>query len=370
MLYYLAKLKYLCKEIGMKTLNKSPVKISKHVNNSKFSILHYFNINNRQRKGSLTCTLGSGNYARVKKFKSADQDDKLVAKVIGIPLENLPSYPEKKNKEGRSLSVQRDTQTKELLWRGHLVKANTTEVGKVYQESKILNELGLFVGLAKRQLNHPKKFDASKHLDCKTVGGYSEPILISSKYYIIMKRIPGQCLYDWIAQSTTASTHYYWSILLSCATAVLELHDRNIIHCDIKPENFMLNIKYGIAKAALIDFGTAKKLPIKTHYLYFSSFFGSMGYAAPESEYGIVTPTGTMRAYSKHSDIYQLGKTFQFITNYLLRVEDSIPESLTTLMAYMCHAYPEYRPNIHQVKDEMVHIFNAEQHKMSARTLT
>ena len=62
------------------------------------------------------------------------------------------------------------------------------------------------------------------------------------------------------------------------------LHSQNIIHCDIKPENYVIifnkeNVNE-IPKLKLIDFGNVRKIPQKKQKLY--NFSGTKEYMAPE----------------------------------------------------------------------------------------
>jgi calcium-dependent protein kinase len=80
------------------------------------------------------------------------------------------------------------------------------------------------------------------------------------------------------------------------------LHKNNIIHCDIKLDNIMIN-KKNIIK--IIDFDLSKI--IKKEYIS-DSIFGTIQYIAPESY--------DLCIYSKKSDIWSLGIVFyNIITN-------------------------------------------------------
>ena len=62
------------------------------------------------------------------------------------------------------------------------------------------------------------------------------------------------------------------------------LHSKvNIVHCDIKPENFVVkfNKKNGIPELKLIDFGNARRKPLNKERLY--NFCGTKEYMPPEA---------------------------------------------------------------------------------------
>ena len=79
------------------------------------------------------------------------------------------------------------------------------------------------------------------------------------------------------------------------------LHEQNIIHCDIKPENYVVifnkkNINE-IPKLKLIDFGNVKKIPQKKQKLY--NFSGTKEFMAPE----IIDNSG----YNEKVDVWAAG---------------------------------------------------------------
>ena len=76
--------------------------------------------------------------------------------------------------------------------------------------------------------------------------------------------------------------------------AVQELHSKNIVHCDIKPNNFLYNAKKN--KIILIDFGASYHLDDE-YFDYIDENMGTMGYSCFELSDGYCC---------KKSDIYPL----------------------------------------------------------------
>ena len=84
-------------------------------------------------------------------------------------------------------------------------------------------------------------------------------------------------------------------ITYAICDAIKELHDHNIVHCDLKLLNMLYDPKENLVK--LIDFGVSCDLKSET-YSYIDEDMGTMGYMSFELYNGCVY---------KRSDIYSLG---------------------------------------------------------------
>ncbi|KTC97518.1 protein kinase domain-containing protein [Legionella erythra] len=131
------------------------------------------------------------------------------------------------------------------------------------------------------------------------------------------------------------------------AAQLAELHGRNILHTDLKPDNIIWDAKEG--HTHIIDFNRAKRLPHgDTHILV--SYGSDRGYMAPETE----TDNGYL--FSRASDIFSFGKImvqqFMMVDNrgeshslhnkpYLSYDELLLAEFLNR----MCHSEEDKRPN-------------------------
>lgn len=94
-------------------------------------------------------------------------------------------------------------------------------------------------------------------------------------------------------------------IAIACCEQIQALHDLRILHCDIKPENFMASQNGDHYLISAIDFGFSKYLPAGASHITWHSAEGTPGYAAPE----IINA----KRYSYASDVYALGKFFDFL---------------------------------------------------------
>jgi serine/threonine protein kinase len=159
-----------------------------------------------------------------------------------------------------------------------------------YQSGKLL----LQEAQALAQLNHP---------NIATIYDIAETN--EGNAYIIMEYIEGLTL-DVYLQQNSLSVDNKLSLFNQIADAVLEAHNHQIIHADIKPSNVLITAS---GQAKLIDFGvmqltgeltkTAPKLV--THYLCAMT----VNYASPEQLNGEKTTIS--------SDIYSLGGLLYFM---------------------------------------------------------
>jgi PAS domain S-box-containing protein len=100
-------------------------------------------------------------------------------------------------------------------------------------------------------------------------------------------------------------------IAVHAARALAELHDHDVIHKDIRPDNILVDVETGRIK--LTELGLASRLPREYQYTQHATLFeGSLAYMSPEQ-------TGRMnRGIDSRTDLYSLGITFyQMLTGCL-----------------------------------------------------
>lgn len=119
---------------------------------------------------------------------------------------------------------------------------------------------------------------------------------------LILPDFAGQPLTEMIAKPFELER--FLQIAIQLATILSQLHQRNIIHKDIKPDNILIHSQTGQIK--LIDFSVASCLP-KEHQIVNSNpdlLEGTLAYMSPEQ-------TGRMnRLIDYRTDFYSLGITF------------------------------------------------------------
>ena len=146
------------------------------------------------------------------------------------------------------------------------------------------------------------------------------------KEYIVMEYVEGVTLKEYL-QKNKLSLNAVLEIGVRLADALQHAHSRRIIHCDIKPQNILIdkNLNPKIA-----DFGIAKMVSNQT-MVYTSTVMGSVHYLAPEQATG-----GQVTA---SSDVYSLGVVlFEMLTG-------KVPfDGNTAVAVAMMHAEKQVPP--------------------------
>lgn len=129
----------------------------------------------------------------------------------------------------------------------------------------------------------------------------AKPCVIRNKkkqfrHNIIMELAPGIELFHLIKKEQHLPLHRWINIILSMLHEVKKIHAQGILHCDIKPENFRVDLLTDTAK--LIDFGMA--IESETLSCQSKTPQGSRHYAAPEV---------FAKINNEKTEIYALGKT-------------------------------------------------------------
>lgn len=129
------------------------------------------------------------------------------------------------------------------------------------------------------------------------------------KLYTVMKRHEGDEMFKLLYTDKYATTRSFITndeqniiLAIKAAESIQFLHSNNFIHADIKPENFMTNIKGDLITVGAIDFGFSMLLPDGEKSISPGRLKGSKMFLAPE-----ILKAGT---YSFASDIYALGVMF------------------------------------------------------------
>lgn len=119
---------------------------------------------------------------------------------------------------------------------------------------------------------------------------------IENYFYLVQEYIEGVNLNTQLEQQGIFSEVQIWQILTAILPILKVLHSQNLIHCDIKPENFIFN-RIQNNNLYLVDFAASTLVTTNNHA---SNMIANPEYSAPEQTQG--KPTFT-------SDLYSLGVT-------------------------------------------------------------
>jgi serine/threonine protein kinase len=136
---------------------------------------------------------------------------------------------------------------------------------------------------------HPESF--VKMLEC---------LEIASSVYLISEK-QGSSISEIIERIGKYSHKEFLENAVEMTKNLLKMHNLNFIHLDVKPSNFVLNLK--TQKPMLIDFGISAPICHKIPLIHCPSPIGTYQYMSPEQ-------TGISKYVGRGSDIYSLGITF------------------------------------------------------------
>ena len=182
--------------------------------------------------------------------------------------------------------------------------ASTIHMGK----NKSTEEKVIIKKISKRE-EWKKELSVLKNFEDSTSGRilkYIDYFESQRNSYIVTEFYTGFDLFEHIDLNVPYTEDMSYKLLSEMAKCVKECHDKNIVHLDIKCENFMVkkdklfsegNVDSG--NVVLIDFGHAEKITdksiddIRIGYNYGTTFY--------------LCPEGYEKVYSSKSDIWSLG---------------------------------------------------------------
>ena len=195
-----------------------------------------------------------------------------------------------------------------------------------------------------------------------------------SYYYIITERMNGPFMT--MDEISALPDSIKMILLISISYSMKLIHEKGIVHSDLKPDNiFITPTQKGHCTAKIIDFDSgffAAERPDKV--------VGDQVYMPPES---VLVNAGYEVPVSEKADVYALGilfhqywtgkvpgfdiEKYHYISNVLLddsetdappkpEISDEIPAALRTLIDRMISLYEEDRPSSAEVWEELTRI--------------
>lgn len=201
-------------------------------------------------------------------------------------------------------------------------------------EKEIMRIVGYYIAEMNREYNKEFKGRHSEH-----------------KRYTVMLLLKGHELHDHlyfgqrlVKKQVDEPTRLLMAI--KSAEAIQVLHDKRIVHCDIKPENFMMNVDGDQITISSFDFGFSIKLA-KGRVSVLDKPKGTDFYLAPEIEGPKYSDDEhALASYSFASDVFALGKMF----DYDLDISSLLPPDL---ISGMTADNPSHRTMLPAVIDKL-----------------
>lgn len=154
--------------------------------------------------------------------------------------------------------------------------------------------------------------------------------------YIVMEYVEGTTLKTYLQQEKLG-LNAILEIGVRLADALQHAHSRNIIHCDIKPQNILLDRHLN---PKITDFGIAKMITGQT-VVYSPSVMGSVHYISPEQYNG--------NRITNASDVYSLGVVlFEMLTG---QVPFDGPTAVAVAMMHSERPVPSLKDYLEQVPE-------------------
>lgn len=177
------------------------------------------------------------------------------------------------------------------------------QFGRVY--CAVHRRTGQFVAL--KDLHH-ERFPTHKFLrELRFLLSLEHPNIVTCRAlehtrkgrYLVMDYCEGGTLRGLMGEDARLSLHQCIKLTADILAALDHAHSRGIVHCDIKPENILLNVATHGWTARVSDFGIARLIQELTAEPHSGTGnTGSPAYMAPERFYG---------QYSTTSDLYSMG---------------------------------------------------------------
>ena len=121
------------------------------------------------------------------------------------------------------------------------------------------------------------------------------------QYYLVMEYVDGRDLQQIVQEDGPMDYSAAADAIRQAAEGLAHAHQRNMIHCDIKPSNLLVN-NQGTVK--ILDMGLARLLG-ENEQAADERMKGTVDYMAPEQGLGV--------RFDHRADIYALGCTFYFL---------------------------------------------------------
>ena len=142
-------------------------------------------------------------------------------------------------------------------------------------------------------LHVERELVASTKVDSEHIVKSYEVVKDESGMFLVMELLRGTTLSEWMRDNPLPTFASISRITRELAEAIFALHDKGLIHRDVKPDNVMITSR----GAVLMDLGVVKDQTAATTMTH-RRFLGTIRYAAPEYLFG--------EPYDQGIDVYSL----------------------------------------------------------------
>jgi serine/threonine protein kinase len=201
------------------------------------------------------------------------------------------------------------------VWRVLDKQSGTLAIAKVFEKSQLTPEMTLYV----RHLHEladklpPGSID---HMLLPYATGETESI-----FYQVFEFLDSARDLTTAIKDPTFATREAFQIVFQVATALEQLHRKNIIHSDIKPSNILVQKKGEHSEVFIIDFGMAQRLTDEEVFIV-----GTYDYLPPYAYRKTSThSTVTKSPIGQYLDIYATG----MVLFEMLATKEKLPEIIS-----------------------------------------
>ncbi|MCZ6690802.1 MAG: serine/threonine-protein kinase [Planctomycetota bacterium] len=223
-------------------------------------------------------------------------------------------------------------------------------LGVVFKSKQVsMNRLVALKILHKRWLSD-EEFRKRFLVEARIVGKLSHPNLIKVfevgredwRYFFSMEFIDGETVEDWIEREGPLDFLATTEIAIEMVTVIRYLWSKQLVHCDIKPSNIMMDRD---GRSKLGDFGFVKS-NLKIQVDDSNTVLGTPDYISPEQAMG-------RDALDFRSDIYSLGATLYHMLSGRPPYEGSVS---TIMKQHVKGDLPSLRNLRKDTPDNLLHV--------------
>ncbi|XP_074030673.1 MAP/microtubule affinity-regulating kinase 3-like [Leptinotarsa decemlineata] len=188
----------------------------------------------------------------------------------------------------------------EVMLAKHVLTGEEVAI-KIFDKTQL--EPGLLQGLY-------REAKIMKMLDHPNIVKLFQVIETATNFYLVMEYASGGSMYDYLARQGRMNENVARAKFRQIVSAVRYLHQKKIVHRDLKDGNILLDSEMNIKIA---DFGYSQQFTSKTKL---KAFCGTLRYAAPE--------VLLCRKYGPKADVWSLGVVLYRIVSNALPFDSSI----------------------------------------------